>query len=113
MRKDSYYDGVRDALDKVYSLLVGELKVKEDAAFNHLEKIEQSLLLYPKKIKISQKSLDEFKAHVKEICGSPSDVEQEFESLYGYGNAPKEPTEKDWLNLLELYRNEDLYSPTI
>lgn len=62
-------------------------------------------------IKISKKSLEDFKAYVKENCVTPSDVEEEFESLYGYGCAPKEPTEKDWENLMEMYQAEGIYPP--
>jgi hypothetical protein len=62
-----------------------------------------------KRIIISQKSLDEFKKHVKEICPFPHEIEDEFESLYGFGNSPKEPTDDDWEKLREYYISEGLY----
>lgn len=81
--KDSYYDGVKDALDKVFGLLTDDFQIDSDTAFEKLEEIEQSLLLfYPKKIKVSQKSLDEFKKQVQDICTFPKEIEEEFENLY-------------------------------
>ncbi len=53
------------------------------------------------------KNLETFKNFVTSNCAP--DVELEFESLYGYGNAPKEPTDEDWMALKEYYESEGLF----
>lgn len=59
------------------------------------------------KIIISQESLDNFKKYVRQ--NSPGEISTEFESLYGCGNAPEQPTDEDWKNLMDEYIREGFY----
>lgn len=51
-------------------------------------------------------TLEKFKNYVFEVCQYPGEVEEAFESLYGYGNAPEEPTDKNWQELYEYFKSE-------